>query len=167
MWIFHLYLATFQQHLYMSIYLSQWLQYSRFWGSYQDFLDRGLIMLTWNLLKKGSLAVKLKTSLRKFCDRQHELVNCYGTICVTDVPFVVVIISRSPFLFHDFSQNANKCNTTSVTSGAGTIYSSGPLEFSHPTGWFTSVLFHTLPVMYGHIMCVYNDCQWVCLPRVL
>ena len=50
---------------------------SRACGSYQDFLDRGLL-LTRKLLNQGFLLVKLKSSLRKFYGRHHDLVDCYG-----------------------------------------------------------------------------------------
>ena len=54
------------------IYFSQLIRYSRACGSYQDFLDRGL------LLNQGFLLVKLKSSLRKFYGRHHALVSRYG-----------------------------------------------------------------------------------------
>jgi hypothetical protein len=45
------------------------LRYRRYYdtacGSYQDFLDRGLL-LARNLLNQGFLLVKMKSSLRKF-----------------------------------------------------------------------------------------------------
>ena len=40
-----LYVATFQQHLHMEYYMSQLIRYSRACGSYQDFLDRGLLLI--------------------------------------------------------------------------------------------------------------------------
>jgi hypothetical protein len=43
------------------IYISQLIRYSRTCGSYQDFLDRGLL-LTRKLLTQGFLLVKLKCS---------------------------------------------------------------------------------------------------------
>jgi hypothetical protein len=43
----------------------------------RDFLDRGLL-LTRKLLTQGFLMVKLKSSLRKFYDRHHDLVDRYG-----------------------------------------------------------------------------------------
>jgi hypothetical protein len=47
-------------------------------GSYQDFLDKGL-MLTRMLLNQGFLLVKLKSLLRKFYCRHHDdLVDYYG-----------------------------------------------------------------------------------------
>ena len=50
---------------------------SRACGSYQDFLDRGLL-LARKLLNQVFLLVKLKSSLRKFYGRHHDLVDRYG-----------------------------------------------------------------------------------------
>jgi hypothetical protein len=44
---------------------------------FQDFLDRGLL-LTRKLLNQGFLLVKLKSSLRNFYGRHHDLVDRYG-----------------------------------------------------------------------------------------
>jgi hypothetical protein len=62
------------------VYISQLIRYSRAYGSYQDFLDRGL-MLTRKLLNQGFLLVKLKASYRKFYGRHHDLVDRYGILC--------------------------------------------------------------------------------------
>jgi hypothetical protein len=59
------------------VYISQLIRYSRACGSYQDFLDRGLL-LTRKLLNQGFLLVKLKSSHRKFYGRHHDLVDRYG-----------------------------------------------------------------------------------------
>jgi hypothetical protein len=59
------------------VYISQMIRYSRACGSYQDFLDRGLL-LTRKLLTQGFLLVKLKSSLRKFYGRHHDSVDRYG-----------------------------------------------------------------------------------------
>jgi hypothetical protein len=71
------------------VYTSQLIRYSRACGSYQDLLDRGLL-LTRKLLNQEFLLVKLKSSLRKFYGRHHDLVDRYGiyvsqmtTICFT------------------------------------------------------------------------------------
>jgi hypothetical protein len=53
------------------------IRYFRVCGSYQDFLDRGLL-LTRKLLNQGFLLVKLKSSLRKFYGHHHDLVDRYG-----------------------------------------------------------------------------------------
>ena len=47
------------------VYISQFILYSRACGSYQDFLDIGLL-LTRKPLNQEFLLVKLKSSLRKF-----------------------------------------------------------------------------------------------------
>ena len=47
-----------------SIYISELIRYSRTSDSYNDFLDRGLL-LTRKLLNQGFLVVQLKSSLRK------------------------------------------------------------------------------------------------------
>jgi hypothetical protein len=62
---------TFQQHLDMEC-ITQLIRYSRTCGSHQDFLDRGLL-LTRKLLNQGFLLVKLKSSLRTFYGRHHDL----------------------------------------------------------------------------------------------
>jgi hypothetical protein len=57
------------------VYISQLIRYSRACGSYHAFFDRGLL-LTRKLLNQGMLLIK--SSFRKFYDRQHDLVNRYG-----------------------------------------------------------------------------------------
>ena len=54
------------------VYISKLIQYSRVCGSYQDFLDRGLL-LTRKLLNQGFLLVKLRSSLRKFYSSPPQL----------------------------------------------------------------------------------------------
>ena len=54
------------------------IRYSRAWGSYQNFLYRGLL-LTRKLLNKGFLLVKLKSSLRKFYGLCWPLWNIWFT----------------------------------------------------------------------------------------
>jgi hypothetical protein len=49
-------------------------------GSYHDFPDSGLV-ITGKLLSPWFPVSKWKSSLRKLYDRQHILVNCYGS-CV-------------------------------------------------------------------------------------
>ena len=87
-WTFHAYVAAFQQHLHME-YISQLIRYSRACGSYQEFLDRGLL-LTRNLLNRRFLIVKLKSSLRKF----YGWLLC--NICVTnDRGYVLLVVNTS------------------------------------------------------------------------
>ena len=58
------------------VYISQLIRYSRACVTYSDFLDRALL-LTRKLLNQGFLMVKLKSALRKFYGRHHELVDRY------------------------------------------------------------------------------------------
>jgi hypothetical protein len=59
------------------VYIYKVIWYSRACGSYQDVLDRGLL-LTRKLLNQGFPLFKLKSSLRKIYGRQHDLVDRYG-----------------------------------------------------------------------------------------
>ena len=59
------------------VYISQLIRYFRACGSYNDFLERGLL-LSRKLLNQGFLLVKLKSSLRKFYGRHHDLADRYG-----------------------------------------------------------------------------------------
>jgi hypothetical protein len=59
------------------VYISQLIRYYRACGSYQDFLDRGLL-LTRKLLNQGFFLVKLKSSLWTFYGRHHDLIHRYG-----------------------------------------------------------------------------------------
>jgi len=58
------------------LYISQLMRYSIACGSYQDFLERGLL-LKRKLLNQWSLLVKVKSSLRKLYRRHHDLVDRY------------------------------------------------------------------------------------------
>ena len=58
------------------VYISQLIRCYTAYGSYQDFLDRRLL-LTRKLLNQGFLLVKMKSSLRKFYCRHHDLVDRY------------------------------------------------------------------------------------------
>jgi hypothetical protein len=76
-----------------------WVQFTIFkslWF-YQDFLDRGLL-LTRKLLNQGFLLAKLKSSLRMFYGRRHDLVDLYGisvSQMTTEIVPLVVNTSRS------------------------------------------------------------------------
>ena len=73
--------ATWAVPIYYSpvygVYISQLIQYSKACGSYQDFLDRGLL-LTRKLLNQGFLLVKSKSTRKFFYGRNHDLVDRYG-----------------------------------------------------------------------------------------
>ena len=106
------------------VYISQLIRYSRACDSYQDFLDRCLL-LTRKLLNQGFLLVKLKSSLRKFYSRHHDLVDRYGIFVsqmTTDMFHMPVLSS-----FMTYHQVCKWINTTDATSGAGT----GSILLSH------------------------------------
>jgi hypothetical protein len=88
---------------------------SRACGSYQDFLDRGLL-LTRKLLN----LVKLKSSLRKF-DRYGLSVSQI----TTDIFHFPVLSS-----FMTYHRVCNYIKMTGATSGAGTVYPFGPPELT-------------------------------------
>jgi hypothetical protein len=69
------------------------MRYSRACGSYQEFLDRGML-LTMKLLNQGFLLVKLKSSLRKTYGHHHDLVDRYGN----SVPQMITDISHFPVI---------------------------------------------------------------------
>ena len=56
------------------VYISQLIRYSRACGSYQDFLDGGLL-LTMKLMNQGFLLIQLKSSFWKFYCLYHELID--------------------------------------------------------------------------------------------
>jgi hypothetical protein len=62
------------------VYLSQMIRYSRAYGSYQDFLDR-VLLLTRKLLNQVFLLVKLKSSLRKVYGESSQWENWNHLFC--------------------------------------------------------------------------------------
>ena len=72
------------------------IRYARACGSYQDFINRGLL-LTRKLPNKGFLLVKLKLLLRKVYGRHHDLVDVMKYLC----PKRPRICSTCPFLVHN------------------------------------------------------------------
>jgi hypothetical protein len=90
------------------VYISQLIRYSRACGTYQDFIDRGLL-LTRKLLNQGFLLVKLQSSLRKIYGRHHDdLVDRYGisvSQMATDM-FRLSLTLPGHFLIHDLSSGS-------------------------------------------------------------
>jgi hypothetical protein len=89
LWTFHLYVAPAY-----GVYISKLIWYSRACDSHQNFLDIGLL-LTRKLLNQGFLLVKLKSSLRKFYGRHHDLVDRYGISVTNDHRHVPLVINIS------------------------------------------------------------------------
>ena len=69
--------SNIQAALPSGVYSLQLKLCSRACGSYQDFLDRGLLP-TRKQLSQWFLLVMLNSSLRQFYGRQHDLVDRYG-----------------------------------------------------------------------------------------
>lgn len=93
--------SNFRRTLAYVIYISQLIPYSWVCGFNRDFLDR-LLLLSGKRLSQGSIVVMLRSPLRQFLGRHHDLVKHYGVSVsemTTDVPFVVITIR--PFLIHD------------------------------------------------------------------
>ena len=87
------------------VYISQLIRYSRGYGSYQDFLDKGLL-LTRKLLNQGFLLVKLKSLLRKFYGRRHHDLVDHNGISVSQMTTDIFQLSLTlpcPYLMHDLS----------------------------------------------------------------
>ena len=86
------------------VHISQLLRYSRAGGSYQDVLDRSLL-LTRKLLNTGFLVVQFKLLLRKLYGRRHDLADRYGisvSLMTTNMSHLLQTLPGS-FLIHDLS----------------------------------------------------------------
>ena len=86
------------------VHISQLLLYYRAGGSYQDVLDRSLL-LTRKLLNTGFLVVQLKSSLRKLYGHHHDLVDRNGisvSLMTTDMSHLLQTLPGS-VLIHDLS----------------------------------------------------------------
>jgi hypothetical protein len=118
------------------VYISQLIRYSRACGSYRISLFETCSVLSRKLLNQGFLLVKMKSSLRKFYDRHHNLVDRYGISVwqINDngyVPFVVC--NHNPVLSSFITDHwvcNRKSNTTGFTCGTGTAYLSGASEYN-------------------------------------
>ena len=109
MWTFHLYIATFQQHLHMEYFSLSRSDITRLVVSIiQDVLDRWLL-LPRKLLIQWFLLVKFKSSLRKVLWSPPWLDYPLRNICVTNndeyiqVSLVIsMVISSSTWLITGF-----------------------------------------------------------------
>ena len=140
------------------------IRYSRACGSYQNLLDRGLL-LTRKLLNQGFLLVKLKSSLRKFYK--------WPRICSTCRKHFPVLS-----LIHDLSPALQLINTTGATSGAGTAYPSGAHEFTPSFQWGSCYLIFSIICMFSRsffvllcfffwsLCCLFFDIRFLIVPLV-
>jgi hypothetical protein len=79
------------------VYISQLIRYSRACSSYQDFLDRELL-LTRNLLNQGLLLVKLKSSLRKSCSR-HDIAEKLLSWREKTITYSFTLLLKNQYLY--------------------------------------------------------------------
>ena len=108
------------------VYISRLIRYSRACGSYQDFLDRGLV-LTKKILNQEFLQVKWKSSLRKFTVATMTWLTGMDHFC-----------KHFPVLssFVTYQRVCNQINIMGATDGAGTTaYPSGAHEFTPGFQW--------------------------------
>ena len=89
--------------------ISRMIRYSRACCSHQDYFDRGLL-LTRKLLNQGFLLVKLKSSLRKFYGRHHDLGWPLWNICVSKWPGICSICRKHFQVLSSFTTYYRVCN---------------------------------------------------------
>ena len=94
LWTIYLYVALFQQHLQILLYLSPLIWYFRAYG-WLSWFPWKVLLLTRKLLNQGFQVNTLKSSLRKFHGCHHVTCNCITNDHVY-VPLVIIII-RSIF----------------------------------------------------------------------
>ena len=96
--------------------ISQLIRYSGACSSYQDFLDRRLLLLTRKLLNHGFLLAKLKSSLRKSYGRHHDLLKRYEismSQMTTDMFITVATmtcLSVTKYLCHKWPRICSVCS---------------------------------------------------------
>ena len=59
------------------VHVSKLIRYARTCSNYQDFMERGKVLIT-KLLSQGYQKTKLLATLKKFYRRHHDLVNHYN-----------------------------------------------------------------------------------------
>ena len=132
LWTFHLYVTTFQQHLWME-YIALWnelMRFSRACGSYHDLRDRGL-PLTRKLLTKGSYWLSWSHHFESF-----TVVTMTTDYLCHKWPRKCSVCRNNP-VFSSFMTCHRICNkiiTTGARCGTGTAYPSGTHEYS-PVFW--------------------------------
>jgi hypothetical protein len=101
------------------------IRYSRACGSYQDFIDRGLLLIM-KLLNQELLLVKLKSSHLKFYGATMIWLTIMEYTCPNDHAYVPLIVNTFMTGF-----------LTKLTSGAGTAYTSQEHLSSPPVSCYS------------------------------
>jgi len=86
------------------VYISQLIRHPPACGSYNAFLDRGLLLIR-KLPNPWFPVVKLKSSLRKYYVGHHDLVDRYGiaVLQMTSEMSHLSLAFPGSFLIHDLS----------------------------------------------------------------
>jgi len=107
--------------------------------------------ITRTLLNQEFPVVKLKSSLWKFYDRLHDLVNRYGISMSKITTVSCVFRNHKPILsqFMTYHPICNKSNTAGTASGTGTAYPSGAPEFTLVFSWV-----HVAQSLVSLVFCV-------------
>ena len=126
LWTFHLYVATLLASPAYGVYISQLIRYSRACGSYQEFLDRGLLLTRKLLNHFESFTLATMTWLTV----TEHIYHKWPRICSICRKHFPVLSS-----FMNYHRICNSSNTTSCTVGAGNAYPFGALEFTPGFKW--------------------------------
>jgi hypothetical protein len=97
--------------------------------------------------------VKLKSSLRKYYGRHHDLINRYRISITNEHRYIPPVVSNSLVLssFMTCHQICSYSNMMGVTSGARTAYPSGAPEFAATVTWWVSLMEQELLTLPEHL----------------
>ena len=102
------------------LFINLLIHYSRASSKYVDFVERG-ILLSQKLLRQANESIKLRSSLRKFYGRHHQLIGRYDKS-----NWYSSSVIRTCHHYRTEQRN----NTTGAIYGAGNAYPSGALDFT-------------------------------------
>jgi hypothetical protein len=134
------------------ISLSQMIRYSRACGSYQDFLDRGLLLTRKLLNHFENFTVASMTWLTVMEYLCHKWPRIFFT-CLKHFPVL------SPFT--TYYRVCNLINTTDASSGGGNAYSSRAPEFTPGFLWGSCYsIFSFIYVFYWSLFVLFYFFFW-------
>ena len=121
LWTFHLYVATLLASPAYGVYISQLIRYSRACGSYQEFLDRGLLLTRKLLNHFESFTLATMTWLTV----TEHIYHKWPRICSICRKHLLVLSA-----FTNYYRVCNYINKKGTTSGAGSAGPSGAPRFT-------------------------------------
>ena len=74
------------------VYVSQLVRYARACYNYEDFVDMGKLLTS--KLSQGCRRAKLVSTLKKFCGRNHDLVDPYSVAASKPVTDLMIIANK-------------------------------------------------------------------------